>query len=148
MNLFDHINNLLYKNKKWEDFTENDRKSFNVYMVNKFISMNPDYTDVVDQFQKYTKDLDSSTVFNFYYNFLPKRKAYFKYIKGDKPEVKEDILNILSLYYECSKKTALEYTDLLTTEELNIILNKYGFDNLYENPPIKKKNAKKGKNRK
>jgi hypothetical protein len=146
MDLFGHLNNLSYKNKKWEDFTESDRKSFTVYMVNKFISMNPDYTDVVNKFQKYTKDLDPSTVFNFYYNFLPKQKSYFRYIKGDKPEINKDILGIICLYYECSEKTASEYIDLLTNEELNTILNKYGFDNL--TPSIKTKNAKKRKNRK
>jgi hypothetical protein len=148
MDLFGHINNLSYKNKKWEDFTENDRKSFNVYMINKFISMNPDYTDIVNQFQKYTKDLDSSTVFNFYYNFLPKRKTYFKYIKGDKPKINQDIIDIMCLHYECGEKTALEYIDLLTTDKINTILNKYGFDNLTLAPSTKKKNAKKEKNRK
>jgi hypothetical protein len=141
MTLFDHINNLIYKNKKWEDFTEEECKSFNVYMINKFISMKPEYTDVVNQIQHYTGDLSAQTIFNFYYNLLPKKKTYFKYIKGNKVEIDQNIVDILCLHFECGEKHILEYMNLLSSEQIKEILNKYGFDN----PTIKKKNVKKSK---
>jgi hypothetical protein len=144
MDLFGHLNNLIYKNKTWGQFTEEDRKTFNVYMINKFISMSPDYTGVVDIFQRYSSELTPETVFKFYYNFLPKKKTYFRYIKGKKQKTDSDIIDILSKHFECSKKTALEYLDLISKEYLKEILNLYG----YKDPVIKKKNAKKTKSKK
>jgi len=141
MDLFGHLNNLIYKNKKWNDFTEEERKTFNIYMINKFISMNPSYTGVVDMLQRYTGDLNQETVFNFYYNFLPKQKMYFKYIKGNKTEKDDQNLEILSKYFECSLSQAAEYFNLLSEENIQDILNKYGF----EQPTIKKTNVKKRK---
>jgi hypothetical protein len=141
MDLFGHLNNLIYKNKKWNDFTEEERKTFNIYMINKFISMNPSYTGVVDMLQRYTGDLNQETVFNFYYNFLPKQKMYFKYIKGTKTEKDDQKLEILSKYFECSLSQAAEYFNLLSEENIQDILNKYGF----EQPTIKKTNVKKRK---
>ena len=141
MDLFGHLNNLIYKNKKWNDFTEEERKTFNIYMINKFISMNPSYTGVVDMLQRYTGDLNQETVFNFYYNFLPKQKMYFKYIKGNKTEKDDQKIEILSKYFECSLSQAAEYFNLLSEENIQDILNKYGF----EQPTIKKTNVKKRK---
>jgi hypothetical protein len=141
MDLFAHLNNLLYKNKTWNKLTEEERKTFNVYMVNKFISMSPDYTGIVDMLQRYTGDLNQETVFNFYYHLLPKKKMYFKYIKGTKTEKDDQKIEMLSRYFECSLSQAAEYMNLLSPESTEEILNKYGF----EQPLIKKTNVKKCK---
>lgn len=144
MDLFGHLNNLIYKNKTWDQLTEEDRKTFNVYMINKFISMSPEYTGIVDILQKYSAGLDPEIVFKFYYNLLPKRKTYFRYIKGKKQKTDSDIIDILSKHFECSKKTALEYFELMSRNHLKEILDLYG----YKDPVIKKKNAKKTKSKK
>ena len=99
---------------------------------------------IVDIFQRYSSELTPETVFKFYYNFLPKKKTYFRYIKGKKQKTDSDIIDILSKHFECSKKTALEYLDLISKEYLKEILNLYG----YKDPVIKKKNAKKTKSKK
>jgi len=144
MDLFGHLNNLIYKNKTWDQLTEEDRKTFNVYMINKFISMSPEYTGIVDIFQRYSAGLNPETVYKFYYNLLPKKKTYFRYIKGKKQKTDSDVINILSKHFECSKKTASEYLDLMSRSYLKKVLDLYG----YKDPVIKKKNAKKAKSKK
>ena len=43
MNPFDHIKNLHTKKRTWNDFNDEEKKSFNVFIINKGLSMNPDY---------------------------------------------------------------------------------------------------------
>ena len=35
MNPFDHIKNLHTKKRRWEDFNDEEKKSFNVFIINK-----------------------------------------------------------------------------------------------------------------
>jgi hypothetical protein len=126
MTIFDHVKNLFLKEKRWNDFNEEERKTFLIYMINKIISMNPNYLGYVNLLQKYTGDLSQEAVFNFYYNILPKGKYFSKYIKGTKTEEDEEKTNYISLYYECSKKQATEYLKLMSPKQIEEILNKYG----------------------
>ena len=48
MNPFDHIKNLHTKKRRWEDFNDEEKKSFNVFIINKGLSMNPDYLGIVN----------------------------------------------------------------------------------------------------
>ena len=52
MNLFDFLNQITYYKQPWDTFTDDDKAEFNTYMINRFISMNPDYVDVVNTIQK------------------------------------------------------------------------------------------------
>jgi hypothetical protein len=129
MTIFDHVKNLFLKERKWDDFNEEERKSFAIYMINKIISMNPSYSGYVNLLQKYTGDLSQETVFNFYYNILPKGKYFSKYIKGIKIEEDEEQIKYISLYYECSTKQAAQYSKLMSSKQIEEILNKYGYGN-------------------
>ena len=48
MNPFDHIKNLHTKKRRWEDFNDEEKKSFNVFIINKGLSMNPNYLGIVN----------------------------------------------------------------------------------------------------
>ena len=41
--LFDHLANITWKKKPWSELTESDQKSFTPYLINRWLSMNPDY---------------------------------------------------------------------------------------------------------
>jgi hypothetical protein len=144
MTVFDHVKNLFLKEKRWNDFNEEERKTFLVYMINKIISMNPNYLGYVNLLQKYTGDLSQEAVFNFYYNILPKGKNFYKYIKGIKTEEDEEKIKYISLYYECSKKRASEYLKLISTKQIEEILNKYGINNGIERPVVQRGRPRKG----
>ena len=52
--LFDHLANITWKKKPWSELSESDQKSFTPYLINRWLSMNPDYIEIVDMFQQYT----------------------------------------------------------------------------------------------
>ena len=43
MTPFDHLKNLHTKKRKWNDFNDEEQKNFNVYIINKALSFNPNY---------------------------------------------------------------------------------------------------------
>ena len=133
--LFDHLNGITSLKTKWGNLSEADKKTFSVYMVNRFLSMNSGLTELVDDLQKYTINvLSPREVYKLYSDLLPKEKMFFKYIKGDKEEKYPDkLVDLVSKYYECSNKEAAEYIDILMKKEelkaqLISILKAYGLE--------------------
>ncbi len=120
--LFDHINQLTQFKKKnfWENLTVSEKKTFNVYIINRFLSMDMDYIDFINLIQQYTIGiLTPKQTYDVYMDFIPKNKVYLKYMKSRKefPYDKE-ILDYVVRYFEVSKKEAEQY--------VNIFLKKYG----------------------
>ena len=60
--------------------SEEDKKSWSNYMVNRFLSMKPEWIEVVNELQKYK--LQPKELYKLYTNILPKGKQWLKYIKG------------------------------------------------------------------
>ena len=125
MNPFDHIKNLHTKQRSWDDFNDEEKKSFNIYIINKALSMNPNYLDIVNMVQRYTNNmLNPKEVFNLYFNLLPNKFRFYKWIKGTKDKNKEKY-QILAQHFKCSSREAKDYMELLDKKEINKILKLY-----------------------
>ena len=129
MNPFDHIKNLHTKQRTWDNFNDEEKKSFNIYIINKALSMNPNYLDIVNMVQRYTNNmLNPKEVFNLYFNLLPNKFRFYKWIKGTKDKNKEKY-QILAQHFKCSSREAKDYMELLDKKEVNKILKLYKNDN-------------------
>ena len=129
MNPFDHIKNLHTKQRTWDDFNDEEKKSFNIFIINKALSMNPNYLDIVNMVQRYTNNmLNPKEVFNLYFNLLPNKFRFYKWIKGTKDKNKEKY-QILAQHFKCSSREAKDYMELLDKKEVNKILKLYKNDN-------------------
>ena len=129
MNPFDHIKNLHTKQRSWDDFNDEEKKSFNIYIINKALSMNPNYLDIVNMVQRYTNNmLNPKEVFNLYFDLLPNKFRFYKWIKGTKDKNKEKY-QILAQHFKCSSREAKDYMELLDKKEVNKILKLYKNDN-------------------
>ena len=130
MTIFDWVNNILVHKKHWDSFTEDDQKKFSPFIINRWLSMDKDFIEIVNVFQKYAiGTLEPREVYKWYCDILPKGKRFNKYIKG-KSEKKFDkeLVEIMSSHFECSKLQTKEYFELINKEELKEILEKYGID--------------------
>ena len=135
MTLFNWLNQILFYKKRWDTFTTTDQKVFQPYMVNRFLSMNEEYVEIVNYFQKYSIGLlESKEIYKWYCAVLPKRKQWNKYIKGKVKEKYESwAIDIVKQYYEISEKECIDCLELLyQTKEgksnLKGILELYGTD--------------------
>lgn len=129
--IFDHLSGLTDKKISWEQLSEADKKSFSSYMVNRFLSMNMDFIELINEFQKYTiGGLSSREVYKLYLDILPKQKQFNKYIKGKKEEkYNTELVELLSKHFLISEKQAVEYLDMSHETSLNTlkeIVKKYG----------------------
>ena len=124
MNLFDWLKQLTYNKGDWDSFSDDDKKSWNNYMVHRFLSMNPDYIEVVNIVQKY-QYLTDKQVYTIYKNLIPKRNVFLKYIKGKKDKTSAEDIKYLADYFECSTREIKEYIDIVPKEELANILDNF-----------------------
>jgi len=130
MTIIDWINNILVHKKHWNEFTEDEQKKFSPFIINRWLSMDKDFIEIVNVFQKYAiGTLEPKEVYKWYCDVLPRGKRFNKYIKGKKLKKYDDwLIKLLCKYFECSKLQVIEYFDLINKEELKQILEMYAID--------------------
>ena len=128
MNPFDHIKNLHTKKRHWEDFNDEEKKSFNVFIINKALSMNPSYLGIVNMIQNFTglnQILSQKEVFNIYFNLLPSKFRFYKWIKGEKNKKDKEKAEYLAMHFKVSTREAYDYLKILDRKTINKIIKNY-----------------------
>ncbi len=116
--LFDHITQItsVQNPNYWDEISDEDKKSWSNYMVNRFLSMKTDWIELVNELQKY--NLKPKELYKLYTNILPKGKQWLKYTKGRNIMSHPNwLINIVVNHEQISKKEAVEYIDLLMLTE-------------------------------
>ena len=128
--IFDFINGVTSKNKSWDAWTDVEQKKFSPFIVNRWLSMRMELTDLINELQSYTiGQLKPRDTYKLYHDLLPNNKAFAKYIKGkksDKYDVK--LIQQLAEHYQISKSEVTEYLELLTKNDCDQILTLYGYN--------------------
>ena len=127
MTIFDWLKEITYNKSKWESFTEEDKKSFEPYMIHRFLSMNPEYVEFVNLVQTFPYS-DKEKTYNIYLYMIPKNNMFLKYIKSSKKKKQESLLKHIANYFECSFGEAEEYIDILRDSGVKSILTKLGIE--------------------
>ena len=127
MQIFDWLKQITYEKQSWDSFTEEDRTSFNPYMIHRFLSMNPEYIEFVNLIQNipYT---EKEKIYKLYLYMIPKKNMFLKYIKSTRAKTREELLQHLASYYECSLREADEYYHMLHNDTIKGILKKRGVE--------------------
>ena len=131
MNPFDHLKNLHTKKRTWDNFNDEEKKSFNVFIINKALSMNPNYLGIVNMVQNFTglnQILSQKEVFNLYYSLLPNKFRFYKWIKGEKTKKEKEKAEYLAMHFEVSIREAYDYLKILDRKTINKIIKNYKND--------------------
>ena len=130
MTIIDWMNQLLVHKKHWNDFTEDEQKKFSPFIINRWLSMDKEFLEIVNFFQKYSiGTLEPREVYKWYCDMLPRGKRFNKYIKGKKDKkYNTELIDIMVMHFECSKSQVKDYLDLIAKDELMEILEKYGMN--------------------
>ena len=116
--LFDHISQItaVQNPNYWDEISDEDKKSWSNYMVNRFLSMKPEWIELVNELQKY--NLKPKELYKLYTNVLPKGKRWLKYTKGrNSMDYPEWLINIMRNNDESSRKEAIDAIDMLMLTE-------------------------------
>ena len=131
MNPFEHVKNLHTKKRRWKDFNDEEKKSFNVFIINKALSMNPNYLNIVNMVQNFTglnQILSQKEVFNLYYSLLPTKFKFYKWIKGEKTKNEKEKTEYLAMHFKVSTREAYDYLKILDRKTINKIIKNYKND--------------------
>ena len=131
MTPFDHVKNLHTKKRTWKDFNNEEKKSFNVFIINKALSMNPNYLNIVNMVQNFTglnQILSQKEVFNLYFNLLPNKFRFYKWIKGKKTKKEKEKEEYLAMHFKVSIREAYDYLKILDKKTINSIIKNYKND--------------------
>ena len=128
MTVLDWINQILIHKKSWDSFTESDRKTFSPFIINRWLSMDEEFIEVVNYFQKYSiGTLEPREVYKWYSDFLPRGKRFNKYIKSKKnKKYSSELVDTLCNYFEDSKSNIIEYIEFMDKDKIEEILKIYG----------------------
>ena len=132
--LFDHIKQItdVQNPNYWDDISDEDKKSWSNYMVNRFLSMKMDWIDIVNEVQKY--QMEPEMLYKIYTNIFPKGKQWLKYIKGDKKmKYPKWVYDIVAKHLQVSMREAGDAVEMYDISmggqaELADILFKYGVE--------------------
>lgn len=134
--LFDHIKAVTSEQRidYWDTLEDADTKSWSNYMVHRFLSMNSDWIEVLSEIQPYTQTLEPKQLYLALIGIIPKGRHFLKYTKGKGENKYESwLIDLIKKDFQCSKKEAEEYTEILYStregrENIKYICEKYGIE--------------------
>jgi len=127
MNLFDWLKEINYKKSSVSSFTDKDWDEFNAYMVHRFLSMNSDYLELVNEVQS-LPPTDKKQIYSIYKEYIPKNNKWNKYIKSTVKPRNKDLIQYLTNYFQLSTREVKEYLQLLSNKEVIKILSQLGIE--------------------
>ena len=134
--LFDHLNAITSEQDPnyFEKLSEEDLKSWSNFMINRFLSMKPEWVELIATLLPLTQTLQPKEMYKLYISVIPKGKYFLKYIKGKGEDKYEEFLvELIKKDFQCSEKEANEYIEVLYStregrENIKYICEKYGTD--------------------
>jgi hypothetical protein len=127
--IFDIIKEIIDTKSPWNSFTPDQQKLFNGYMINKFLSMNAKYIEVVNYVQGLNIK-DSKKLYEVYCWMIPQSKnTYSPFIKSNTKKLySPELLKHISEQFECATSEAEEYIQMTDKKWLEEILTSRGVD--------------------
>jgi hypothetical protein len=134
--LFDHLNAITSEQdpKYFDKLSEEDLKSWSNFMINRFLSMKPEWVELIATLLPLTQTLQPKEMYKLYISVIPKGKYFLKYIKGKSEDKYEEFLiDLIKKDFLVSENQAIEYIEILYStregrENIKYICEKYGIE--------------------
>ena len=125
--VFSWLQEVTYNKTPWDSFSSEQQKVFEPYMINRLLSMNKNYLELVNYVQT-IPITEKEKYYKIYCDLIPKEKIWNKYIKSGSSSKNKELMDYMTLYFECSSKEVDEYLNLLTKEQIKDILSDFGIE--------------------
>ena len=135
-NIFDWLKAINTTKPPVNSFTDKDWEVWNSYMIHRFLSMNPNFIEIVNEVQSINPQ-NIKEIYTIYKEFIPKNTKWNKYIKPTTKQSNKDLVNIIKNYFECSSREAIDYIYLLDKPKISCILTSIGLEKKEINKLIK-----------
>ena len=134
--LFDYIKAITNEQDPnfWDTLDESDKKGWSTYMVIRYMTMNPQWVELIADIQPYLQEAPPKAVYKALIGLLPKSRTFLKYMKAASSEKYEDwLVKLVMKNYEVSDTEAEEYLKILYStktgkEHIKEIAENFGTD--------------------
>jgi hypothetical protein len=126
-NVFDWLKEINSTKSHPDVFTNQDWDIWNSYMVHRFLSMNPDYIELVNEVQSLPPS-NKKQIYSIYREYIPKNNKWSKYVKSSSKEFDKDLILQLKKHFNVSIREIKDYLKILDKKEVQSILNKQGLE--------------------
>jgi hypothetical protein len=126
-NVFDWLKEINSTKSHPDTFTNQDWDIWNSYMVHRFLSMNPDYIELVNEVQALPPS-NKKQIYSIYREYIPKNNKWSKYVKSSSKEFDKDLVLQLKKHFNVSVREIKDYLKILDKKEVQSILNKQGLE--------------------
>ena len=127
MTIFDWFKQVTYIKDPWSSFSDEDKATFNPYMMHRLVSMYEPYIELANYLQQFWQ-LKPDQIYLIYCKYLPENKIFAKYIKSTKPKTNNELLEVLSNYFQVSTREIKEYLHILSKDQIKNILSSRGIN--------------------
>lgn len=130
--IFDHLKGITIDKTPWDLLSDGDKKSWDDYMITRWLSMKMEYVQYLNEIQQYrSAGLNDKDYYNLLFYTLPQKSTYYKYVKRPRTfENKKELLKFFSSVFKVSYRESLDiiniFTKLKLTSEFDELLRKHG----------------------
>jgi len=120
--LFDHINHIreIKDQNYYISLSDEERKSFNKYMIIRILSMDVNLIEEMSILSKYFQVIPDEQFYKVLIDIVPKGRKFCKYIKKSTENVNKTILDCICNKFKVGEKDGIDYYNILITTESGI----------------------------
>jgi hypothetical protein len=120
--LFDHVNHIrkVQSHDYYDTLSDADRKSFNHFMILRFLSMDRSSIDSISSISKYQSIIPSRNFYTLCTAVTNKTNSYFPYIKSSSKSFDSKLIELISKKFEVSLSESKEYCQIYMKDENGI----------------------------
>ena len=126
-NIFDWLNEITLYKTPAQEFTDKDWEIFNSWLVHRFISMNLYYVELANYAQT-LMPTNKKEIYNFYKEFIPKRKVFLKYMKSKNKSASKELVEKVSSYFKVGEAEGSSYIDVMDNGDILSLLRDIGIE--------------------
>ena len=130
LGIFDHLKHVqnVQDPHYFDKISDGDKKSWTNWLINKFLSMIPEYIELLNEVQHLSKILEKEEYYRVLIMIIPKRNVYAPFIKGKSDKYPKSVMLFLAQHYRCSIREINDYLEILTEDDIKSIYYTYGND--------------------
>jgi len=136
-NIWGWLNEITIYKTPSEKISEESWNNWNSFMINRYLSMDINYIDIVNYVQKINPN-NKKQIYTIYREMIPEKKVYLKYVKNENKTNYKEAAEYVADYLECSLGEADEYIPILQEHGVRGILWKMGVNDEETEKLIKK----------
>lgn len=128
MNVIDILSLLENKQFEWNELAEDVQKSYNQFMINRFVSSKIQYVNVLAEVARYK--MTNEQHYNLVKDLIAKQKHYFNYKAYKKAKAKDNSTDDLLIFaikkeLEVGKREAESYIEFLSETDIKEVKAKW-----------------------